>query len=137
MMLEAVISNDVGYYPRRALDLDRAHRAGLFDTKTGDWQIHSRDDRPLRIRLIRSEFERWLSKLRQPSKVGQETKAIDFLWAKLKADRDLVRKDCWIACKNQFPTLSNRRFVSVVWPSARKKAGLEPRARGGRRKRKP
>jgi hypothetical protein len=136
MLVEAVASNAVDYYPRRALDLGRAHRAGLFDPKTGDWRMHSRDDHPLRTRLIRSEFERWLSKLRQPSKAGQETKAIDFLSDKLKADPELARNDAWIACKNQFPTLSKRRFVYEVWPSARKNAGLEPHGSPGR-KRKP
>jgi hypothetical protein len=71
-LVEAVLSNAVGYYPRRALDLGSAFRAGRFDPQTGAWRMHSLEDNPFSVRLIRSEFERWLSKLPQPSKAGSE-----------------------------------------------------------------
>jgi hypothetical protein len=136
MLVEAVLSNVVPYYPRRALPLGRAVQNGLFDRQTGAWRIHTRDDNPFFLRPVRSDFDRWLLKLRQPSKAGSEKKAIDFLSEKLKADHDLKREDAWGACKSEFPTLSKRRFVSHVWPQARESAGLEPRGRGGRKKTK-
>jgi len=136
MLVEAVESNAVSYYPRKALELGRAVRARLFDPSTGAWLMHIRDDRPSFVRLIRSDFEGWLLKLRQPTKAGSETSAIEFLSVKLKADRDLLRNDAWSVCKSEFPNLSQRRFVSHVWPDARKNAGLPPLAPAGRKKQK-
>jgi hypothetical protein len=136
MLVEAVLSNVVPYYPTRALPLGRAVQNGLFDLRTGAWRIYARDDNPWFLRLIRSDFDRWVLKLRQPSKAGSETKAIAFLSAKLKANHDFKREHAWSACKSEFPSLSNRRFVSHVWPQARESAGLEPLARSGRKRQK-
>jgi hypothetical protein len=87
MLVEAVVSNAVCYYRRRALDLSSAFRAGFFDPQTGAWRMHSRDDHPFCVRLIRSEFERWLSILPRPTKAGSEPKAIDSLSTKLNTER--------------------------------------------------
>jgi hypothetical protein len=42
-LVRAIINNEVGYYPRRALDLERFHRQGLLDAKTGLLRMHARD----------------------------------------------------------------------------------------------
>jgi hypothetical protein len=133
MLIEAVRSNAVGYYPRRALPLGGA---GLFNRQTGAWRRHSQDNNPFFVQPIRSEFDRWLSRLRPISKAGSEARAIDFLSAKLEADHDLTRDNAWNACKGEFPRLSKRKFVSDVWPQARREAGLEPQAPAGRKRKK-
>jgi hypothetical protein len=56
-LLDAVISNAVGYYPRRALSLETDYQRGLFDLNTGAWRNRPRDDRPQFIRVIRADFE--------------------------------------------------------------------------------
>jgi hypothetical protein len=137
MLVEALESNAVGYYPRRALSLGGAYHDGLLDPQTGAWRMSRRDGKPWFVRPIRSEFGAWLSKLRRPSKAGSETKAIGFLSEKLKVDRDLTRNDAWNACRNEFSNLSKRRFVSHVWPEARANAGLKRDAPAGRKKQKP
>jgi hypothetical protein len=137
MLVEAIDSNAIGYYPRRALRLGPAHQAGLLNPETGAWRMHRGDTNPLSVRPIRSEFEHWLVKLRQPSKAGSEIKAVPFLSDKLKVNPDLTRKAAWTACKGEFPNLSERRFVSRVWPEARVNAGLERDAPAGRKKQKP
>jgi hypothetical protein len=101
MLIEAVRSNAVGYYPRRAL---RLGEAGLFDRQTGAWRRHSQDNNPFFVRPVRSEFEHWLLKLRRPSKVGSDKNAIEFLSIKLNADHDLTRNAAWNACKESFQT---------------------------------
>lgn len=87
MLVEAVVSNAVDYYPRRTLDLSSAVHAGFFDPQTGAWRRHSRDDHPFFVRLIRSEFERWLSKLPRPTKAGSAPKPINSLSANLNTKR--------------------------------------------------
>jgi hypothetical protein len=136
MLSEAVNSGAVGYYPRRALSFDRALRTGLFDWQTGAWRMHAGDDHPFFIRPIRSDFQRWLSRQRSPSRAGSETRAIAFLAERLRADHDLKREDAWKSCNSEFPNLSYRRFLSHVWPDARKNAGLQPLAPAGRKKQK-
>jgi hypothetical protein len=133
MLVEAVVSNAVRYYPRRAMDLGRP----LFDPMTGAWRMHRRDSHPFLVRPVRSDFERWLLQLRRPSKAGSESKAIEFLSPKLEADHDLKLDDAWSACQSNFPNLSKRRFRSHVWPEARTRAGLDSRAPAGRKKRRP
>jgi hypothetical protein len=132
MLVEAVKSNAVSYYPRRALPLGSAH----LNPQTGAWPMHRQDNNAFLVRPIRLEFERWLLKLRRPPKAGSETQAIAFLSTELEADRDLKRDDAWNACRIAFPNLSKRSFISHVWPQGRKKAGLEPHARGGRKRQK-
>jgi hypothetical protein len=137
MLIEAVQSNAVGYYPRRALLLGPAYQAGLLDPQTGAWRRHSQDNNPFFVRPVRSQFEHWLLKFRRPSKVGSDKGAIEFLSVKLKADHNLTRNAAWNACKGEFPNLSKRRFISHVWPEGRKSAGLEPHAPSGRKRQKP
>ena len=132
-----MISKTIGYYPRRALLLGPAYQAGLLDPQTGAWRMHSGDTNPFLVQPVRLEFEHWLLKLRRPSKVGSDENAIEFLSIKLKADHDLTRDAAWNACKGKFPNLSNRRFISHVWPKGRESAGLEPHAPRGRKKQKP
>jgi hypothetical protein len=62
-----------------------------------------------------------------------EANAIAFLADRLQANRNMRRDDAWTACKTKFPKLSERGFLSRVWPRARKRARLEPAARAGRK----
>lgn len=59
-LTRAVIGNSVGYYPRRALDLERYFRQGLLDPKTGLLRMHLNDS-GTSIRPIKTDIERYLS----------------------------------------------------------------------------
>jgi hypothetical protein len=64
-----------------------------------------------------------------------EKKAVDFLGEKLKKDSELRREDALNMCRQQFPKLGVRGSLRV-WPRAREAAGLEAKARPGRKKQK-
>jgi hypothetical protein len=42
-LIRAIISNAVGYYPRKALDLEQYYRRGLLDSATGVLKMHAGD----------------------------------------------------------------------------------------------
>jgi hypothetical protein len=70
-LLNAIINNSVGYYPRTALNLERFYRMGLFDPKTGVLRTHVRD--PGRsIRPILADVVRYCS--RKKDRSGDEVK---------------------------------------------------------------
>src|SRR5262249_28940289 len=70
---------------------------------------------------------------RETTTTAARTQATAYLASLLKGNADMKRNDAWRACKERFPSLSERSFRSTVWPDAREKAGLEARARSGRK----
>jgi hypothetical protein len=68
--------------------------------------------------------------------VGAEARAIAHLKPLLDRRRDAMSKDeAWKECK-QF-TISRNGFENHVWPTARERAGLERKARAGKKPRQP
>jgi hypothetical protein len=57
-LVRAVIDGTVSYYPRKAISLEAAYRKGLFDSNTGAWRMHQRDDNPVFVGVVRSDFDR-------------------------------------------------------------------------------
>jgi hypothetical protein len=58
-LIRAIISNRVGYYPRRALDLERFFRNGLLDPETGVLRMHAGDSGTF-IRPILTDIKQYL-----------------------------------------------------------------------------
>jgi hypothetical protein len=133
MLLEKMFSGSVGYYPRRAVSLETQYRKGLLDPETGALRISYRDANPWYIRPIASDLERQFPQRRGPSTAGGEEKAISFLGDRLRTDPNMKRDDAWATCRAEFPTLSQRGFLSRVWPRAREDAGLPATAAKGRK----
>jgi len=123
MLLQAMFSGSVGYYPRRAVSLEAQYREGLLDPETGLLRVSCRE-RPWYIRVILSDFDHQFPQ-RRSSSTTVEKKAVAFLAEQLKTDRNKKRGDAWKACHENFPTLSERGFRFRVWPQARQEAGLE------------
>jgi hypothetical protein len=63
----------------------------------------------------------------------EETKAIEALAVPLQKNPNLKREDARSWCKKHGFKLSMRAFQNRVWPSARSKARLEPKAPSGRK----
>jgi hypothetical protein len=57
-LARAIVDGTVRYYPPRAISLETAYRKGLFDSNTGAWRNHERDDNPFYVRVVCSDFER-------------------------------------------------------------------------------
>jgi hypothetical protein len=71
-LIRAIISNSVGYYPRKALDLDRYYRMGLLDSTTGVLKMHASDS-GTSIRPILTAIEQYLEYLEsEKAKAGGE-----------------------------------------------------------------
>jgi hypothetical protein len=62
-----------------------------------------------------------------------ETRAINSLAGKLKANPDMKRGDALDACRKEFSNLTGRRFQFHIWPQARKAADLKTAASPGRK----
>ena len=95
-----------------------------------------RPDVPLECRILIS-WEDLLKVWPQKSPVptaAVETRAIALLKERLEAEKHMTRERAFEACRERFPTLSERGFRSRVWPEARKAAGLDPKAPSGRKR---
>jgi hypothetical protein len=123
MLLEAMFSGSVGYYPRRAVSLETQHRSGLLDPETGLLRVSHRE-RPWYIRVILSDFDQQFSERRSSSTADVGKNAVAFLAQQLNATPDMKRDDAWATCRTEFPKLSKRGFLSRIWPRARENAGL-------------
>ena len=64
---------------------------------------------------------------------GDETRAIEFLAERLRADPHLTHAAALKMCRESYPKLSECGFRSRVWPKAREAAGLAPIALAGRK----
>lgn len=60
-LLRALLSNSIGWYPRRSLSLESAHRNGLFDLTTGALRVSKGDRNPSYLRLNVEDFKRQFS----------------------------------------------------------------------------
>jgi hypothetical protein len=125
MLLEAMFSGSVGYYPRRAVSLETQYRKGLLDPESGVLRVSYREANPWYIRVISSDFDHQFPERRGPSTTDVEKKAVAFLAEQLKTDHNMKRDDAWKACHENFPTLSERGFRFRVWPQARQEADLK------------
>jgi hypothetical protein len=67
---------------------------------------------------------------------GQETAAIELLSAHLKSNPDLTRKEAADWCTEKGFATSARGFQSRIWPGARREAGLDAKARAGRKRKR-
>jgi hypothetical protein len=96
-----------------------------------------RPDVPLERRILISWedlLKVWPPRSPEPTTAADETRAIALLKERLEADKHMTRERAFEACRERFPTLSERGFRSRVWPEARKAAGLDPKARSGRKR---
>jgi hypothetical protein len=64
-----------------------------------------------------------------------ETEATSHLVSLLIDEPNIRRADAWKKLKQKFPKLSQRGFLSRIWVKARQNAGLESKARSGRKPR--
>jgi len=99
--------------------------------------------------IPRKMFVRWLAKHRLPQSPerfqrqksdrvsmttsGSESAAVKALASELMANPGLSRAMASDWCETQGYKLTGRGFQSRVWPEARKRAGLDPRASPGRK----
>jgi hypothetical protein len=76
--------------------------------------------------------------LTEPAEAGEDWSLLDEVVAavaalteKLKREPELSRDEAWLFCKENAPAQSIF-FRSLLWPQARKLAGLPAQAKGGR-----
>ena len=83
--------------------------------------------------FLRAQVLRLWPLSRVATTAAARTQATAYLADLLKANGDMKRYDAWTACTERFPNLSERSFRYTVWPNSREKAGLDARARSGRK----
>jgi hypothetical protein len=98
--------------------------------------------------LPRDQFKRWCARHHLPESASRfepqkshrdptardETAAIEALASQLRGNDKLKRRDAMSWCRKEGFILTERGFPNRVWPSARVEAGLEAKARAGRKR---
>jgi hypothetical protein len=117
-------------------DLDQVREPPPYDATLVNKRRAAHLEKTRRFRkpiFSRDQALKLWSQSRGSRTIATQTNAITFLADILKVNRDMKRDDAWKACKVKFPELSERGFLSRVWPKARERAQLEPVARAGRK----
>jgi len=132
--------SDFAPVPLSPLILSAMDRDSVFS----NCQIAIRDKdirRPAAVRRVipvphwlyvtRASVDRFM--MNDSATAGAENRAVQHLAILLRAEKDLTKASARKACQ-QFH-LSGQGFEDRVWPKARERAGLPPRARAGRKSR--